>query len=77
MARFKSGDKVRVTNETMGQPHHLIGLTGMVVMTKGFLETGNLGAEPTTSYPMQLYDVLFDGHDGSTELHESWLEAED
>ncbi len=75
MARFKSGDKVRVTNETMGQPHHLIGLTGMVVMTKGFLETGNLGAEPPISHLMQLYDVLFDGCDGPTEVYESWLEA--
>ena len=75
MARFQSGDNVRVTNETMGQPHQLIGLTGMVIITKGFLETGNLGAEPPISHLMQLYDVLFDGHDGPTEVYESWLEA--
>ena len=75
MARFQSGDHVRVTNETMGQPHQLIGLTGMGIMTKGFLETGSLGAEPPTSHLMQLYDVLFDGHDSPTEVYESWLEA--
>ena len=75
MARFKSGDNVRVTNETMGQPHQLIGLTGMVIVTKGFSETGNLGADPPTRHLMQLYDVLFVGDDSATEVYESWLEA--
>ena len=75
MARFQSGDNVRVTSETMGQPHQLIGLTGMVIKTKGFLETGNLGAQPPKSQLMQLYDVLFDGDDSATEVYESWLEA--
>ena len=74
MAKYDVGDRVRVTNETEGQPVELIGAVGTVTVVDGFLEHGDV--RPRTSQKEQLYDVEFD-HIGLRQgLWEKWLMRE-
>ena len=70
MARFAVGDKVRVTNDTEGQPIDLIDAVGIVSSVDGFLKHGTVGDSRPGE---QLYRVYFDGIGFREGLWESWL----
>lgn len=73
MPQFAIGDRVKVTNDTEGQPDDLIDATGTIVAIGSFLERGTVGFPP---HKEQEYDVDFDELGLQQGIWESWLLSE-